>query len=122
MAESGLTMNDPTSRDDPTGHDDPLSVAAAWRAEGREVALATVVGTWGSSPRPVGSQLVIAGDGAFHGSVSGGCIEGAVIGEAKAVIADGEPRLLSFGVTDEMAWEVGLTCGGTVEVFVERVA
>ncbi len=115
MAESGLTMTDPTT------HDDPLAVAAAWRAEGREVALATVVGTWGSSPRPVGSQLVIAGDGAFHGSVSGGCIEGAVIGEAQAVIAGGEPRLLSFGVSDEMAWEVGLACGGKVRVFVERL-
>ena len=73
------------------------------------------------APGQWGSQLVIAGDGAFHGSVSGGCIEGAVIGEAQAVIAGGEPRLLSFGVSDEMAWEVGLTCGGTVEVFVERV-
>ena len=117
MAEGELNQNS-----DPTANDDPLALAAAWRAEGREVALATVVSTWGSSPRPVGSQLVIAGDGAFHGSVSGGCIEGAVIGEAQEVIADGEPRLLSFGVTDEMAWEVGLTCGGTVEVFVERVA
>ncbi len=105
----------------PGSSEDILGAAAEWRDAGRGVALATVVTTWGSSPRPVGSRLVIAGDGAFHGSVSGGCIEGAVIDEAKAVIADGEPRLLSFGVSDEMAWEVGLTCGGTVEVFVERV-
>ncbi len=104
-----------------TEDDDPLAVAAAWRAEGKTVALATVVSTWGSSPRPVGSQLVVDGDGAFRGSVSGGCIEGVVVSEALAAIADGEVRLLSYGVTDDMAWEVGLACGGTVEVFVERV-
>ncbi len=102
-------------------HDKVLEHAAAWRAEGREVALATVVGTWGSSPRPVGSQLVIDGKGNFIGSVSGGCIEGAVVGEALEVIRDGKPRLLDFGVSDEMAWEVGLTCGGKVEVWVEQV-
>ena len=119
MAEYGLTAaNTPPPG---AGDDDPLALAAAWRAEGRGVALATVVGTWGSSPRPVGSQLVVDADGRFRGSVSGGCIEGAVVGEALAVIADGRPRLLSYGVTDEMAWEVGLACGGTVEVFVEPV-
>jgi xanthine/CO dehydrogenase XdhC/CoxF family maturation factor len=101
--------------------DDVLGVAAAWRAEGKGVALATVVSTWGSSPRPIGSQLVVDQGGEFRGSVSGGCIEGAVVGEASAVIADGAPRLLSYGVTNDMAWEVGLACGGTVEVFVERV-
>ncbi len=101
--------------------DDTLDVAFKWRSEGKQVALATVVGTWGSSPRPVGSQLVIAGSGAFEGSVSGGCIEGAVVHEALEVIADGTPRLLSYGVTNEMAWEVGLACGGKIEVFVERV-
>ena len=101
--------------------DDPLELAAAWRAEGRKVALATVVSTWGSSPRPLGSQLVIDEDGAFRGSVSGGCIEGAVVTEAQGVLAEGRPRLLSYGVTDEMAWEVGLSCGGTIEVFVEGV-
>jgi xanthine/CO dehydrogenase XdhC/CoxF family maturation factor len=101
--------------------DDVLEVAAAWRAAGKGVALATVVSTWGSSPRPVGSQLVVDDAGAFRGSVSGGCIEGAVVGEARAVIADGAPRLLSYGVTNDMAWEVGLACGGTVEVFVERI-
>ncbi len=114
MATSELTA--PGAEDD-----DPLAVAAAWRAQGKKVALATVVSTWGSSPRPVGSQLVVDGDGAFRGSVSGGCIEGAVVSEALAAIADGQTRLLSYGVTDDMAWEVGLACGGTVEVFVERV-
>ncbi|MCH7930320.1 MAG: XdhC family protein [Proteobacteria bacterium] len=116
MATSELTSGVPGAEDD-----DPLAVAAAWRADGKTVALATVVSTWGSSPRPVGSQLVVDGDGAFRGSVSGGCIEGAVVSEALAAIADGEVRLLSYGVTDDMAWEVGLACGGTVEVFVERV-
>ena len=92
-----------------------------WQRQAKGVALATVVRTWGSSPRPVGSHLAVDETGAFFGSVSGGCIEGAVIGEAKAVIADGTPRLLAFGVSDEQAWEVGLACGGSVEVFVERV-
>lgn len=99
-----------------------LREAAAWRAAGRGVALATVVGTWGSSPRPAGSHLVVDSDGRFAGSVSGGCIEGAVIREALAAIADGKPRLLAFGVSDEEAWAVGLACGGRVQVFVERVA
>ena len=104
-----------------TGDDDPLEVAAAWRAQGKRVALATVVSTWGSSPRPLGSQLVIDGEGAFRGSVSGGCIEAAVVTEALAALAADRPRLLTYGVTDEMAWEVGLSCGGTIEVFVECV-
>jgi len=94
---------------------------ARWRAEGRGVALATVVKTWGSSPRPEGSHLAVEAGGAFVGSVSGGCIEGAVIAEAQAAIADGRPRLLEFGVSDARAWEVGLACGGRVEVFVERI-
>ena len=107
--------------DEPLGHDNILEQAAAWKAAGRQVALATVVKTWGSAPRPVGSQLAAADDGTFVGSVSGGCIEGAVIGEALEAIADGKPRLLEYGVSDEIAWEVGLSCGGTVQVFVERV-
>ena len=102
-------------------HEKVLEQAAEWKAAGKDVALATVVSTWGSSPRPVGSQLAIDGNGNFIGSVSGGCIEGAVVHEALTTLEDGEPRLLSFGVTDEMAWEVGLACGGKVEVFVERV-
>ncbi len=95
---------------------------AGWRAAGKGVALATVVKTWGSSPRPEGSHLAVEEGGAFVGSVSGGCIEGAVIGEALAAIADGKPRLLEFGVSDERAWEVGLACGGRVQVFVERIS
>jgi GTPase len=104
------------------GGNDMLGEAQRWRAAGRKVALATVVSTWGSSPRPVGSQLVADDAGAFAGSVSGGCIEGAVIKEAQAAIADGKSRLLEFGVSNEQAWEVGLACGGRVQVYVERVA
>lgn len=105
-----------------TAAGDVLQIARTWREEGRGVALATVVSTWGSSPRPVGSQLVVDDGGAFAGSVSGGCIEGAVVQEALEVIGDGEPRLLDFGVSNEQAWDVGLTCGGKVQVFVERVS
>ncbi|MBL8805621.1 MAG: XdhC family protein [Rhodospirillales bacterium] len=101
--------------------EDVLDQAAAWRKEGRKVALATVVTTWGSSPRPVGSQLAVDGEGKFLGSVSGGCIEGAVIKEALDAIGTGRPRLLDFGVTNEQAWEVGLACGGKVQVYVERL-
>ncbi|MBL8654982.1 MAG: XdhC family protein [Alphaproteobacteria bacterium] len=101
--------------------EDVLDQAEAWRKEGRNVALATVVTTWGSSPRPIGSQLAVDGEGKFLGSVSGGCIEGAVIKEALAAIGDGKPRLLDFGVTNEQAWEVGLACGGKVQVFVEKL-
>jgi len=101
---------------------DPLDLAQAWRQAGRAVAVATVVDTWGSAPRPVGSNLVIDGDGNFEGSVSGGCVEGAVIAEAMDVLETGEPRLLEFGVADETAWEVGLSCGGTIRVYVEKVA
>ncbi|MGF1466554.1 MAG: XdhC family protein [Sandaracinaceae bacterium] len=100
---------------------DPLALAEQWTTEGRGVALATVVETWGSAPRRAGSKLVVRDDGEFFGSVSGGCVEGAVIQEAQAVIADGQPRVLTFGVTDRMAWEVGLACGGEVRIFVERV-
>lgn len=103
-------------------HEDVLAQADKWRRAGKKVALATVVSTWGSSPRPVGSQLVVAEDGGMTGSVSGGCIEGAVVQEARQVMASGEPRLLEFGVTNEMAWEVGLACGGRVEVYVEPLS
>jgi xanthine/CO dehydrogenase XdhC/CoxF family maturation factor len=102
--------------------DDVLARAAAWKADGLAVAFATVIRTWGSSPRPAGSRLVVNERGEFAGSVSGGCIEGAVIEEAFAVMRQGAPRVLSFGVTDEMAWEVGLACGGKIEIFVEAVA
>ena len=101
--------------------DDVLAEAARWLDDGRRVALATVVATWGSSPRPVGSQLAVDAQGNLVGSVSGGCIEGAVVHEAGSVMESGAPKLLEYGVTDEMAWEVGLACGGTVKVFVERL-
>ena len=100
---------------------DPLIIAERWMDDGRMVALATVVETWGSAPRPVGSQVVIDGEGNFHGSVSGGCVEAAVIGEAMEVIGDGEPRLLEFDVADEIARNAGLSCGGRIRVYVERV-
>ena len=102
-------------------HDDILKQAAAWREGGAKVALATVVRTWGSSPRPVGSQMAVEHGGHIAGSVSGGCIEGAVIREAMEAMEDGKPRLLEFSVSNEQAWEVGLACGGTVHVFVEKV-
>jgi xanthine dehydrogenase accessory factor/LAO/AO transport system kinase len=98
-----------------------LEQAARWREAGKGVALATVVSTWGSSPRPLGSKLAVDSEGAFIGSVSGGCVEGAVVTEALEAIRDGKPRLLDFGVSNEQAWEVGLACGGKIEVFVERV-
>ncbi|CAG4883627.1 Carbon monoxide dehydrogenase F protein [Georgfuchsia toluolica] len=101
--------------------DDILNHAQDWLNAGHGVALATVVRTWGSSPCPVGNHLAVNAAGDFAGSVSGGCIEGAVIQEAQAVIASGQPRLLEFGVSDDRAWEVGLACGGRVQVFVERL-
>lgn len=102
-------------------NDDILRAAEEWRQGGRDVALATVVETWGSAPRPVGSNLVIDGEGNFLGSVSGGCVEGAVVTEAIDVIESGQPKMLEFGVADETAWKVGLSCGGKIRVFVEKV-
>ena len=113
MAESETQVHGP----DP----DPLAVAERWRSEGRGVAIATVIATWGSSPRPVGSQLALDEDGRFVGSVSGGCIEGAVIEQGMETIRTGRPQVLDFGVDNEQAWEVGLTCGGKVQVYVESV-
>lgn len=101
--------------------EDILKAAQAWREAGRGVAIATVVETWGSAPRPVGSHLVIDAEGDFLGSVSGGCVEGAVIADAVDVIETGAPRMLEFGVADETAWRVGLSCGGRIRVYVERV-
>ena len=102
--------------------EDILKAAEDWRKSGRGVALATVVETWGSAPRPVGSNLVIDNDGNFLGSVSGGCVEGAVVTEAIDVIESGEPKMLEFGVADEQAWNVGLSCGGTIRVYIEKVS
>jgi xanthine/CO dehydrogenase XdhC/CoxF family maturation factor len=101
--------------------DDILMVIDRWRRDGEPVALATVTETWGSSPRPVGSQMAMAGSGGIAGSVSGGCIESAVAEAAGEVLRNGIPRLLEYGVSNERAWEVGLACGGRVKVFVERV-
>ncbi len=95
--------------------------ALAWHREGRGAALATVVETWGSAPRRVGAQLAVSGEGAIEGSVSGGCVEGAVVAEALEAIEAGEARLLEFGVSDEDAFAVGLACGGTIRVLVEPV-
>ena len=100
---------------------DVLDIAEAWAREGRRLALATVVETWGSAPRPAGSHLVIDSDGNFEGSVSGGCVEGAVVAEAADVIESGASRMLEFGVADETAWRVGLSCGGRIKVLVDRI-
>ncbi|MGF1510808.1 MAG: XdhC family protein [Myxococcota bacterium] len=102
-------------------HVDPLEAVHRWRTEGYRTALATVIETWGSSPRPAGSHLAIRDDGLFVGSVSGGCIEGAVVEEAKDVMESGRPRQLEFGVSHDRAWEVGLACGGTVRIWLEPV-
>jgi len=101
--------------------DNVLNQAAKWLREGKNVALATVVNSWGSSPRPPGSQLAVTEDSIFVGSVSGGCIEGAVVTEALEVLKTGNPKVLEYGVSNELAWEVGLACGGQVKVFVEAL-
>jgi len=90
-----------------------------WQAENQPVALATVVQTWGSAPRKVGAKMALTPDGRIAGSVSGGCVEGAVFEEGTAALQANQPKLLHFGVADETAWDVGLACGGTIEVFVE---
>ena len=100
---------------------DPMMIAESWMSEGRDLAIATVIETWGSAPRPTGSHLVIDADGNFEGSVSGGCVEGAVIAEAIDVIESGTPRMLEFGVADETAWRVGLSCGGKIRIYLERL-
>jgi xanthine/CO dehydrogenase XdhC/CoxF family maturation factor len=101
--------------------DDVLSTAEEWKREGRAVALATVIETWGSAPRPVGSHLIVDDKQNFLGSVSGGCVEGDVIAAAGEVIETGVPKLLEFGVADETAWRAGLSCGGNIRVYVEKV-
>ncbi|MGH7043613.1 MAG: XdhC family protein [Acetobacteraceae bacterium] len=102
--------------------EDVLAQAARWRDAGEQVAIATVTETWGSSPRPAGSQMAVTKSGRMAGSVSGGCIEGAVADAALRTMETGTPQLLDFGVTNERAWEVGLACGGKVKVFVEALA
>jgi xanthine/CO dehydrogenase XdhC/CoxF family maturation factor len=100
---------------------DLLAQALAWREAGQRAAVATVVSTWGSAPRPAGSQLVCNDAGQFAGSVSGGCVEVAVIEAAAEVMREGAPRLLEFGVSDELAFSVGLACGGRIRVYVEAL-
>ena len=104
-----------------TNHNNVLQTAEAWLNQGHQVALATVTKTWGSAPRPAGSQVAVRTDGTFVGSVSGGCVEGAVIAEAVDVIANGRPRTLTFGVSNDQAWSAGLACGGQIKIYVERI-
>ncbi|MDO5757022.1 MAG: XdhC family protein [Rhodobacterales bacterium] len=101
--------------------DDIPAIALGWHRSAQGAALATVVQTWGSAPRRVGAMLAISGRGDMAGSVSGGCVEGAVISEASEAIADGKPRMLEFGVSDDDAFAVGLACGGTIRVLVQPV-
>jgi xanthine/CO dehydrogenase XdhC/CoxF family maturation factor len=100
---------------------DLISTIDAWRARGDRVVLATVVKTGGSTPRPVGAKMIVNSRGEFAGSVSGGCVEGAVIDQARQVLKSGKPRLVKYGIADETAWDVGLSCGGMIEVFVEQI-
>ncbi|GGE46025.1 XdhC family protein [Actibacterium pelagium] len=102
-------------------HEQMPETALAWHREGRGAVLATVIETWGSAPRPVGGQLVISGDAELQGSVSGGCVEGAVVAEAIDALDDGKARVLEFGVADEEAFAVGLACGGRIRVMVEPI-
>lgn len=92
-----------------------------WRGDGKRVAVATVVNVEGSAPRPIGARLAVSELGEMAGSVSGGCVENAVVAEAQDVLTRGEPKLIRYGITDEMAWDVGLACGGTIDVFVEEI-
>jgi xanthine dehydrogenase accessory factor len=92
-----------------------------WREEGKQVALATVVNVIGSAPRPVGARMAVTSKGQLAGSVSGGCVETAVVMEAQQVLKHNAPRLVEYGISDEMAWDVGLSCGGTIEVYIEPV-
>ncbi|WP_068296541.1 XdhC family protein [Pararhodobacter sp. CCB-MM2] len=102
-------------------HDRIPEIALEWHRAGRGAALATVIETWGSAPRQAGSQLAISGESEIMGSVSGGCVEGAVVVEALEALQDGQPRILTFGVTDDTAFSVGLACGGTIRVLVEPI-
>jgi xanthine/CO dehydrogenase XdhC/CoxF family maturation factor len=101
--------------------EDVLAQVAEWRAAGEMTAIATVVETWGSSPRPVGSQMAVTQSGKMAGSVSGGCIEAAVAEAAAGSFKTGKPQVLEYGVTDERAWEVGLACGGKLTIFLECI-
>ncbi len=100
---------------------DLISTIDAWQSRGDQVALATVVKAGGSTPQPLGAKMIVNSRGEFAGSVSGGCVEGAVIEEARRVLKSGKPKLLQYGIADETAWDVGLSCGGMIQVFVEVV-
>jgi xanthine/CO dehydrogenase XdhC/CoxF family maturation factor len=102
--------------------EDVLGTAQRWLQDGERVAIATVTETWGSSPRPPGSRMAVTASGKMAGSVSGGCIEGAVAEAAQRSMDSGAPQLLDFGISNERAWEVGLACGGKLKVFVEPLA
>lgn len=114
-------MSEPPHSNSSNATHDVLKAARSWLDKDGRVALATVVGTWGSAPVGVGGQMVVAADGRFEGSVSGGCVEGEVIAEAEDILAEGKPKTLTFGVADETAWQVGLPCGGQIKVFLERL-
>ena len=98
-----------------------LTDIQSWTSPGKQVALATVVKAWGSSPRPLGAKMAISSEGEMAGSISGGCVEGAVVVEALGVLASGEPKLIEYGVSDDLAWSVGLSCGGNLEIFIEPI-
>ncbi len=100
---------------------DILPEIESWRRNGKRVAVATIVKVWGSAPRPLGSKMAVSDAGDMAGSVSGGCVEGAVIEEAQEVLAGGEPKLVHYGVSNQEAWAVGLSCGGQIEVFIESL-
>ncbi|MEO1718871.1 MAG: XdhC family protein [Pseudomonadota bacterium] len=115
-------MSEPVKTADHRAIDSAFAAVEAWLARDGQVVTATVVNTWGSAPVPIGGQMIVAEDGHFHGSVSGGCVEGEVIAAAEDVFASGKSETLSFGVTDESAWAVGLPCGGQIDVYLERLA
>ncbi len=121
MHSEGAHILQSTPMSFPSPEGDMLAQALAWREAGQRAAIATVVSTWGSAPRPAGSQLVCNEAGQFAGSVSGGCVEVAVIEAAAEVMRDGAPRVLEFGVSDELAFSVGLACGGRIRVYVEAL-